>query len=328
MNYKPILIVIGEPYSVFSELIFKLFKHKKFKNKKNKIVLIGSKKLLHIQMKKLKFKFSFNIINHKQFSNSRLSKNSINLIDINFKFKKPFSKISDQSNEFIHKTFDVALKLLKENFSNCLINGPVSKKHFLKKKFLGITEYLQKKTKIKNETTMIIYNEKLSVSPLTTHLPLKQVAKKISIKKIVYSSKQINNFYTSKIQKKPKIAILGLNPHCETVDKFSEEDKIIKPAIKILKKKNIYVSGPFPADTFFLKKNIEKFDIVIGMYHDQVLTPIKTLFNFNAINITLGLPFIRISPDHGPNNQMIGKNKSNIDSILFAMSFLNKINAI
>ena len=328
MNYKPILIVIGEPYSVFSELIFKLFKHKNFKNKKNKIILIGSKKLLHMQMKKLKFKFSFNIINHKKFCNSHLSKNSINLIDINFKFKKPFSKISNQSNDFINKTFDVALKLLKENVSNCLINGPVSKKHFLKKKFLGITEYLQKKTKIRNETTMIIYNEKLSVSPLTTHLPLKQVAKKISIKKIVNSSKQINNFYTSKIQKKPKIAILGLNPHCETVDKFSEEDKIIKPAIKILKKKNIHVSGPFPADTFFLKKNIEKFDIVIGMYHDQVLTPIKTLFNFNAINITLGLPFIRISPDHGPNNQMIGKNKSNINSIVYAMSFLNKINAI
>ena len=87
----------------------------------------------------------------------------------------------------------------------------------------------------------------------------------------------------------------------------------------------VNVNGPFSADTFFLKKNIDKYDVVIGMYHDQVLTPIKTLYNFNAINITLGLPFIRISPDHGPNTYMIGKNKSDPSSIFCAMKFIKKI---
>ena len=111
-----------------------------------------------------------------------------------------------------------------------------------------------------------------------------------------------------------KFAILGLNPHCETIDKISEEEKIIKPSIKYLKKMKYDVQGPFSTDTFFIKKNLDKFDVVIGMYHDQVLTPIKTLFNFKAINITVGLPFIRISPDHGPNAEMIGKNKSDPSS--------------
>ena len=328
MNFKPILIVIGEPYSVFSELVFKLFNHKYYKNKKNKIILIGSKRLLEAQMKRLRFKFSFNLINSKNVIRSQLSNRSINVIDINFKFKKPFEKISYKSQNFINQSFEEAFKLLKKKISNCLINGPVSKKHFLKKKFLGITEYLQKRTETKNKTTMVIYNEKLSVSPLTTHLPIKYVAKNINIKKIINNTKQINDFYKFKLNKKPKIAILGLNPHCETTDSYSEEEKIIKPAIRKLKKDKISIFGPLSADTFFLKKNIKKYDVVIGMYHDQVLTPIKTLYNFNAINITLGLPFIRISPDHGPNNEMIGKNKSSFDSVFYAMEFLKQINEI
>ena len=87
-------------------------------------------------------------------------------------------------------------------------------------------------------------------------------------------------------------------------------------------KKNIKIEGPFAADTIFLKEQSNKYDIIIGMYHDQVLTPIKTLFGFEAINITLGLPFIRISPDHGPNVKMLGKNKSNPESLIQAINFL------
>ena len=87
------------------------------------------------------------------------------------------------------------------------------------------------------------------------------------------------------------------------------------PAIKFLKKKKIKISGPFSADTIFLKKNRKKFNVIVGMYHDQVLTPMKTIFGFNAINITIGLPFLRISPDHGPNYEMFGLNKSKPNSL-------------
>ena len=133
-------------------------------------------------------------------------------------------------------------------------------------------------------------------------------------------------FYKSKLKKIPKIAILGLNPHCETTDKISEEKTEIIPAINYLKKKKIKISGPFSADTFFLKKNIKEFDVVVGMYHDQVLTPIKTLFKFKAINITVGLPFVKVTPDHGPNQEMLGKNTSDPSSIIYDFKFLNKIN--
>ena len=127
------------------------------------------------------------------------------------------------------------------------------------------------------------------------------------------------------LKKDAKIAITGLNPHCESNFGVSEEDKIIKPSLKFLKKNYSNISGPYPADSLFMKNNIKKFDVVIGMYHDQVLTPIKTLYKFDAINITIGLPFIRISPDHGPNYEMIGKNISDPSSIFKAIEFINKL---
>ena len=186
-----------------------------------------------------------------------------------------------------------------------------------------MTEYISKKFK-SNNTCMLIYNKSLSVSPLTTHLPLKLVPKKVNKKLIIKKVKIIDNFYKKINKIKPKIAILGLNPHCESVSKFNEDEKIIKPAINYLKNKKFYVYGPFAADTIFLKQNRKKFDVILGMYHDQVLTPIKTLFEYDAINITIGLPFIRISPDHGPNETMLGKNLSNPLSLIQAVKFLDK----
>ena len=186
-----------------------------------------------------------------------------------------------------------------------------------------MTEYISKKFNIKN-FAMLIYNEKLSVCPITTHLPLKQVARQINKKIIINKVRLIDNFYKNYFKKKPKIAIIGLNPHCETVDRYNEDEKIIYPAIQILKRGGIHAEGPFPADTLFLKKNRSRFNVIVGMYHDQVLTPIKALFEFDAINVTLGLPFLRISPDHGPNEKMIGKNLSSAESLIKAIKFLDK----
>tara|TARA_Y100000590_G_scaffold175489_1_gene200512 strand:- start:2265 stop:3116 length:852 start_codon:yes stop_codon:yes gene_type:complete len=277
------------------------------------------------QMKKLNYNYKINLINLKNIELSKINNKQINLINVNFNLKKTFDKITYKSKNYIEKCFAIALKLMRDKIGYALINGPVSKKAFLSKKFLGITEYLALKTKTKNKTTMLIYNDLISVCPITTHLPLKNVAKKITKQKIIHNVETINSFYKSKPKKKPKMAISGLNPHCETNHKFSEEEKIIKPAINFLKNKKINVKGPFSADTLFLKKNIKKYDVIIGMYHDQVLTPIKTLFGFDAVNLTLGLPFIRLSPDHGPNNQMLGKNKSDPKSLIQTLLFIKKI---
>ena len=172
---------------------------------------------------------------------------------------------------------------------------------------------------------MLIYNKNLAVSPITTHLPLKLVNKKINKKNIKNKVKLIVNFYKKFLKLNPRIAILGLNPHCESIDSFNEDEKIVKPVVKELKMIGYKVSGPLSGDTIFLRENRKKFDVIVGMYHDQVLTPMKTLFEYDAINITLGLPFIRISPDHGPNIKMVGKNISNPLSLIKSINFLDKI---
>ena len=217
---------------------------------------------------------------------------------------------------------EVSFNLIKKYKIKNFINAQINKKKFLNKKYLGMTEFISENFNVKRNA-MLIFNKNLSVCPITTHLPLKLVPNFINRKTLYEKIDLIDNFYLTKFNKKPKIAILGLNPHCESVLKYNEDEKIIKPAIKILKK-NYLVKGPFSADTIFLTQNRSKYDVIIGMYHDQVLTPLKTLFEYDAINITLGLPFIRISPDHGPNEQMFGKNKSNPLSLMRAISFLDK----
>ncbi|WP_440937590.1 4-hydroxythreonine-4-phosphate dehydrogenase PdxA [Candidatus Pelagibacter sp.] len=316
---KPIIIIAGEPFSIFSEIFFKSIK--KF-NSKNPIVLIGSYDLFKSQMKVLKYKFKFNLID-KNFKIKDLKfKKIINIINVNFKFSNCFSKISNSSKNYIKNSFNIGLDISKNKDIAGIINGPISKKDFLNYKYNGITEYLSKKTKSKN-VAMLIYSKSFSVSPLTTHISLRKVSKRINQHKIINNTILIKKFFKKYFKIDPRIFITGLNPHCESEEKSNEETKIIMPAIKKLKKKFKKIDGPFSTDSLFMKNNLSKFDVVLGMYHDQVLTPAKALNNFDAINITLGLPFIRVSPDHGPNNQMLGKNISNYKSLLAAIKFLN-----
>ena len=319
MKFSPILIVGGEPNSIFFEIFLKAISSKKFKSP---IIIIGSKKLFELQMKKLGFNRRLNTLNINDLGKIKLNNKLINLIDVHYNTKKPFEKISKKSNKFVEKSFDMAFRILKDNNFYKFINGPISKKNFLDKKYLGITEYISKKFYTKN-SCMLIYNQNLSVCPVTTHLPIKEVAKKINKKVITEKILLINNFYKKVLGIKPKIAILGLNPHCESVNKFNEDEKIIKPVVNKLKKK-FKISGPYPADTIFIKNIRKKFDVIVGMYHDQVLSPFKTLFKFDAINITLGLDYIRVSPDHGTARNLIGKNKANPLSLLKCIDFLAK----
>ena len=325
MYNKPIIIVAGEPNSIFAEIFFKLFKSKFISKYKRPIVIIVSKKHLLKQMKKFNYNFKINNVDEKSINKKILNNKKINVIDVNFKFKKVFNKISNKSKNYIKKSFEISFKLMNKKLAFGLINGPISKKHFLENKYPGVTEYIARKANCSKKEVMLIYNEKLSVSPITTHIPIRKVNKNISIDKIVKNVLTINKFYKNKLKIIPKIAVTGLNPHCESSDFASEEKKIIIPAIKKLQRKKINIQGPYPADTIFIKKNSDKFDVVVGMYHDQILAPIKSLYGFQPINITLGLPYVRISPDHGPNNYMLGKNLSDPTSLKNSLNFFKKI---
>ena len=170
---------------------------------------------------------------------------------------------------------------------------------------------------------MMIYNKKFSVVPITTHLKIRNVANKINKQTIIKKIETLNKEYKSLFQLKPKIAVLGLNPHNNEYSKKSEEIREIIPAVKILKKRGIRINGPFSSDSFFIR-DYKKFNVIVGMYHDQVLTPFKTFFHFDAMNITLGLNYLRVSPDHGPAVLLIGQNSANSLSLLRCIKFINK----
>ena len=320
---KPIAIIAGEPNSISSEIIFKCWKMRNLYIHKP-LLVIGSIYLLNLQKKKLKYHIKIKKIN-SNFKTKDLHGSEIPVYDVDYKQEKPFQKISIKSNKYIFKCFNVAINFINNKKIIGFVNCPVSKESLFKNKYQGITEFLSKKAKVSGDEVMLIYNKKLSVSPLTTHIPLSQVSKKISKLKIIKKVKIINNFYKKIFNKKPNFAILGLNPHNFSSAKRSEEKEIIFPAVKAIKKLRIKAIGPISPDTGFTILKQYKIDVIFGMYHDQVLSTFKTLFKCDAINITLGLPYFRLSPDHGIAENIIGKNIANPKSLIESIKFFNCI---
>ena len=319
---KNIIIVLGEPNSISSEIFLKSINY--IKKSKLNFIIIGNYSLLKKQENYLNFKKN---INYRLSKIDNLKKIKFNFINIDYKQSKPFDLNTNKTDAFVKKCFECAVLLLKKKLASGLINLPINKSKFTKNKYNGITEYIADKTNNKNKENMLLFNDTFSVLPLTTHIPLKEVYKEISYKKIEKACKNINNFYLKTIKRKKfKIGILGLNPHNgENGYIGNEEKRIIIPAIKKLKKKYPII-GPLSPDTSFLQRAKLKIDVLIGHYHDQILTTFKTKFNYDAINITIGLPFIRISPDHGVGTEIIGKGVADPKSFKKAIKFFSKYN--
>ena len=319
---KSIIIILGEPNSISSEIFLKSLNY--IKKTKLNFIIIGNYSLLERQANYLNLKININF-NFSKVNN--LKDEKFNFININYKQNKPFDLKSNKSDAFIKNCFEYAVYLLKKKLASGLINLPINKSKFTKNKYNGITEYIADKTNNKNKENMLLFNEAFAVLPLTTHIPLKDVYKEITYKKIEKACRNISDFYSNIVKRKKfKIGILGLNPHNgESGYIGTEEKKIIIPAIKKLKKKYPII-GPLSPDTSFLQRAKLKIDVLIGHYHDQILTTFKTKFDLDAINITIGLPFIRISPDHGVGTEIIGKGVANPESFKKAIKFFSKYN--
>lgn len=316
---KKIILISGDPNSINSEIIYKTWKQLNKSLKKN-IYLISNISLLKEQFKILKYKINLKKVEdiHENYDNEDLK-----IINLDLKFKNPFNVSNNAASNFVLKCLNLGHELaLKKNVAG-IINCPINKQ-LLKKRNIGVTEILASKCKLNDSSeAMLIRNVNLSVSPITTHHFIKNISNKIKKQLIVNKIKTINLFFKKIFIKKPKIAVLGLNPHNAELSKNSEEKKIIIPALDYLKKLKINVKGPLVADTIFINE-YKKFDVIVGMYHDQVLAPFKALYKFNAINITLGLKYLRVSPDHGVGLDIIRQKKANSSSLLQCIKFINK----
>ena len=233
-----IVIIAGDPNSINSEIISKVWK-KINPSVKKKLYLIANFNLINKQFKKIKSKTS--IIKVRKINENSITR-KLKIIDIPLNFENPFKVSLRNSTKYIIECFNLAHKLAQNNEVKGLINCPINKKLLHKSKKIGVTEFLASRCKINNGSeVMLIHNKKLSVVPLTTHIHIKNVSKKININLIIKKMTTLQKKFKKLFNKKPRIGILGLNPHNAELANNSEEMKIINPAISKLKKKGFYV---------------------------------------------------------------------------------------
>ena len=278
------------------------------------IILRSYNYLLTVRIKKIFFigsKKKFIKI-YKKFR----KENKFEFINVEVKRRNFFKYLKSITNK--------AIKICNNKKNALILNMPLNKKKFLKNRFPGYTEFFSYHIDKKKNENMLLYNEKnFSVCPITTHIELKNVENNINEKKIKICINNIINFY-KKINKNIDIVVLGLNPHAGTdFNKNVKDKKLINRIVKSMKKKKINISGPISADTAFIDNYKNK--VFIGMYHDQVLIPFKTINKFDGINITIGKKILRLSPDHGTARSLKGEKKTiSNKSFLKCMDFCSK----
>jgi len=278
-------------------------------------VVFGSQKTASYHRKALNIEdFSFNVIRDTNEANPKRA-NLINVYDEEINIE--LGQQTETGGKYAFKSLEAAVNALQQNKIDALVTAPINKHNIQSDnfKFPGHTEYLDEKFG-KGESLMLLVKDNLRVAVVTGHIPITQVATQLSSEKIL---KKIQLLHKSLIQdfavRKPKIAVLGLNPHASDNGLIGkEEQEIIIPAINKAKEENILAYGPYSADGFFGKGTFNEFDAVLAMYHDQGLIPFKTLAFSNGVNFTAGLPVIRTSPDHGTAYEIAGKNMANEQS--------------
>tara|TARA_Y100000590_G_scaffold468162_1_gene649795 strand:+ start:86 stop:1042 length:957 start_codon:yes stop_codon:yes gene_type:complete len=310
MNKNLIGITIGDIEGIGISLLIKLWKEKKIKN----FFLITNITLFKKYLKKNNIKLNFEIYNNK------INKDIFTIYNISAK------------NNIENTYFSLleSFKLYKKKLLSGIINLPLNKEKIINKidnNFIGQTELYQKLDK-KKYSNMIFYSKDIITSSLSTHIPVVDINRFIKNKNLIY--RKIELLYNAlKINFKiikPKIVLLGLNPHAGENSKIGREEKeILVPILKKLRKRNYRIYGPIPADSAFNKINIKYYDCFLSIYHDQALIPFKILAKNNGANFTGSLEIIRLSPIHGTGKNITNKNKANYQSLLFCFKLIKKI---
>jgi 4-hydroxythreonine-4-phosphate dehydrogenase len=227
-------------------------------------------------------------------------------------------------------SIDLGVKLVQQGKASALVTNPIAK-YVMQAggfSFPGHTEYLAHLSGVKRPV-MLIWSEELAVIPITIHMPLREVPQALTTDLIVQSARIAAHDYRARFGiSNPRLAVCGLNPHAGEEGTIGREDiEIIAPAIRKLRDEGIEASGPHPADSLFHEHARKYYDVALGMYHDQVLAPVKALAFDRAVNVTLGLPFVRTSPDHGTAFDLAGSGTANPSSLEAAIKLAAKLAA-
>ena len=313
----------GDPNGIGIEVILKSFQNPKMLKLFNPVIFANTE-IIEYQMKAFNINLELNSIeSFEDICNDRINVFSLSLGN----FKHNFGEATTHGGEFASKSLFRSAHALKLGKIQALVTGPINKKNIQSDsfKFIGHTDFLS--NFFSSESLMFMIGENLKIGLLTDHIPIDQVSYSITKKnlkdKILQMIKSMQNDF---LIPEPKIAILGLNPHAGDNGLIGSQDKkIIKPVIEELNIENNTIIGPFPADSFFVKGNIEKYDAVLAMFHDQGLIPFKTLNFGSGVNFTSGMPFVRTSPDHGTAFDIAGKGIASAISISKALLLAREV---
>ena len=319
---KKIVVTLGEPAGIGPDLGVLLSQKKLSKN----IVFIADPLLIYQSADKLNKKIDINVM-HNTSSKTYSNKNLINLLPVKLNVKNKPGMMNYKNSEYVINSIRLAANLCLEREASAMVTGPISKSILNKAgyKISGHTEFLA--DICKKKSLMLLMNKKIKVALHTTHLPIQSVTKEITKTKLKKTISLLNEEMKTKFAiSKPKILVTGLNPHAGEDGLLGLQDsKIIAPVIKDFQKKNVCVDGPVAADTAFLRKNIAKYDVILTMYHDQGLPVIK-FDNFKTtVNVTLGLPIVRVSVDHGTALDLVGTGKIDTSSFEEAIKVAKKL---
>ncbi len=317
-NKPNIGISCGDLNGIGIELIIKTFSDNRVLDQCTPVIF-ASNKVINFYRKSIP-EINFNYQHAKELS--RLNNKQVNVFNC---WEEEVSITPGQLNEtggsYAIKSLRSATEALKQNHIQGLITAPVHKKNIQSAEFnfTGHTPFLKKFFNV-NDVVMMLCSGNFRVALVTEHLPVKEIAQQIT-REIILS--KLNILHQSLIKdfgiEKPKIAVLGLNPHAGDEGLIGkEEEEMIKPAIKEAKY-NMIITGPYSPDAFFARRYHERFDAVLAMYHDQGLIPFKVLSIGEGVNFTAGLPAVRTSPDHGTAFDIAGKNKADASSFLAAV---------
>ena len=319
---KKIVVTLGEPAGIGPDLGVLLSQKKLSKN----IIFIADPLLIYQSADKLNKKIDINVM-HNTSSKTYSNKNLINLLPVKLNVKNKPGMMNYKNSEYVINSIRLAANLCLEKEASAMVTGPISKSILNKAgyKISGHTEFLA--DICKKKSLMLLMNKKIKVALHTTHLPIQSVTKEITKTKLKKTISLLNEEMKTKFAiSKPKILVTGLNPHAGEDGLLGLQDsKIIAPVIKDFQKKNVCVDGPVAADTAFLRKNIAKYDVILTMYHDQGLPVIK-FDNFKTtVNVTLGLPIVRVSVDHGTALDLVGTGKIDTSSFEQAIKVAKKL---
>ena len=305
-------ISIGDLNGIGSEVILKTFEDTRMLELCTPVIF-ANVKIVSFLKKELKLDVAIHGIDKVE----QLVVGKINVLNVwREGVNLEFGKNDDVVGSYAIKSFVAATKALKEGLVDVLVTAPINKYNIQSEefKFPGHTDYLDKE--LEGDALMLMVHDDLRVGLLTDHVPVNEVAKHLNEKLISSKIKTIIQTLKQDFEiEKPKVAVLGLNPHSGDNGVIGqEEEKIMKPALKKLFEAGNMVFGPFSADGFFGSAQYEKYDAVIATYHDQGLIPFKTLSFGNGVNYTAGLNKIRTSPDHGTAYEIAGKGVANHES--------------